>query len=918
MYKTLVYSPEVQIHIEGHDVSADVVSGNISLVVDGISSLSFVLSNRGLRYSNLFKRMDRIHVKMKRIGAWIPVFTGYLDVVPGLQLYPGTVQLKASCTLKVLKYTYWDPGLPESQKLLNQMDYDYWGNYGGGSGSSTGNPLVDAAADLASGQLGDLSDQAAQGAAMAIGGAVGGPAGAVVGALAGGMLSDAVKDIGDDVISGVADAATDAVEDPGDLGLEELMSDDSDSGLGVMLKNLLIQVGGWAEEEIKVQEFPKTFLAWVAANMPVDELNGIYTSSLETFREMFDFYKGSGGGTSSGGGGGLGDATFTDIGPPANGSAYSDDELAWIALNGGWKGEDAAMAVAIMKAESGGNPGASNHNTNGTMDKGLWQINDVHNSKLPGEDRYDPAVSTRLARMIYEESGNNFSAWSTVSYNSAYAQHMDAARAAVARGGTAPPGAKGGNSGGAGAAAKKANDATKSKGGGALGGTGALGAIGAPGGDNKDNKTKKAAEPYGMPNGTQIGYGAPGFPDWVYSMADQFGLQASTYPSHQEDNRIEAGYAPNPELKNRGIDWSGPVDKMQAFAEYLFSNAPSMPQLEQIIWCNPGTGQKIGWGGGTDQSGTGYYSAEWAGHQNHVHTRQSQSLDGSGSMAGVGAGGAGGGGGVSLLAQNLFTYMFDPSAFLDPNSGNFTGKYASINDEPIMNTVEALCTASLRSYRSAPDGKFLAFYPDYFGLDGTAPSLILEDIEMKDVRIDLNDASIATHVFTMGSENVYATTQDELGYLRSAGVVTIEDEWMFKRAVAGSYFPPETTDPMEFMQRYGIRPYKRTFKQIQQGDGKEAAMLVLGIKEFMDRWARQYQTRIELTFMPELFPGMRVELSGHDLVLYVVSVNHSFSYESGFTTTAEVMAPMKTDVTAAINAINEPPEKKDSENEEAK
>ncbi|WP_373202695.1 glycoside hydrolase family 25 protein [Mycobacterium marinum] len=124
---------------------------------------------------------------------------------------------------------------------------------------------------------------------------------------------------------------------------------------------------------------------------------------------------------------------------------------------------------------------------------------------------------------------------------------------------------------------------------------------------------------YGLPAGANITYGAPGFPDWVYQLGQAFGLKASTYPGHQESDRAEAGYAPNPQHLNRGIDWSGPVDNMQRFAEYLLS---IRGQLEQVIWQNPNTGQRIGVAGGQDVSQTGYYAGDYAGHRDHVHTRQ--------------------------------------------------------------------------------------------------------------------------------------------------------------------------------------------------------------------------------------------------------------------------------------------------------
>lgn len=137
--------------------------------------------------------------------------------------------------------------------------------------------------------------------------------------------------------------------------------------------------------------------------------------------------------------------------------------------------------------------------------------------------------------------------------------------------------------------------------------------------------------PYGLPPGTNTGgYGSSGkvFPPWVDAIEDIFGIKASTYKGHQESDRNEPGYAPNPNRENRGIDWTGPTENLQKFAEYL----ERIPQaLEQVIWQNPNTGRKTGIGGG--QINPGYYpQSTYDVHGGndpgniHVHTRQSASI----------------------------------------------------------------------------------------------------------------------------------------------------------------------------------------------------------------------------------------------------------------------------------------------------
>lgn len=126
---------------------------------------------------------------------------------------------------------------------------------------------------------------------------------------------------------------------------------------------------------------------------------------------------------------------------------------------------------------------------------------------------------------------------------------------------------------------------------------------------------------YGLPTGTNIFYGAAGFPKWVYDLAKVFNLKASTYPGHQENS--QKGFAPNPNRLNRGIDWVGTINDMQRFADYLLTVKHT---LEQVIWENPQTGRRVGVAGGDDVSTTGYYAADYAGHRDHVHTRQSQPI----------------------------------------------------------------------------------------------------------------------------------------------------------------------------------------------------------------------------------------------------------------------------------------------------
>ena len=85
-----------------------------------------------------------------------------------------------------------------------------------------------------------------------------------------------------------------------------------------------------------------------------------------------------------------------------------------LALNAGFKGQDATTATAIALAESSGDSAAINRNTN---DYGLMQINSSNLSGLgtTSSAMFDPAQNMAAAYQLYQGRGGNFTDW--VSYN---------------------------------------------------------------------------------------------------------------------------------------------------------------------------------------------------------------------------------------------------------------------------------------------------------------------------------------------------------------------------------------------------------------------------------------------------------------------------------------------------------------------
>lgn len=106
----------------------------------------------------------------------------------------------------------------------------------------------------------------------------------------------------------------------------------------------------------------------------------------------------------------------TPTGSPAKGT-HLYDIIGW---KKGFRDTDVRTAAAIALAESGGNARAKHHNTNGTDDIGLMQVNSVHlrpGGLLSGMDvtqLENPYVNVAAARKIRETQG--WRAWTT--YNS--------------------------------------------------------------------------------------------------------------------------------------------------------------------------------------------------------------------------------------------------------------------------------------------------------------------------------------------------------------------------------------------------------------------------------------------------------------------------------------------------------------------
>lgn len=236
---------------------------------------------------------------------------------------------------------------------------------------------------------------------------------------------------------------------------------------------------------------------------------------------------------------------------------------------------------------------------------------------------------------------------------------------------------------------------------------------------------------------------------------------------------------------------------------------------------------------------------------------------------------------AALAAKYAFPVSYIESHFQ-------TGARSLQNDIPVMDGVKQFCQASLRNYMSLPDGSFLAFYPDYFGAK-RKPYWWIPDIEIIDMRIQLNDHNLATHVYVTGDTFNRNDAIDEWDRILTRGVVTINDVALLG-AMMDPGNPSVPLNPEAFLNHYGARPIAEENPLIRN----HFYEFLMAWQRFMQLWATQFATSVDFTFQPEVMAGGLVGFKDHNLQMYVEEVEHTFAYdESGFNTTAILSAPSR-------------------------
>lgn len=294
-----------------------------------------------------------------------------------------------------------------------------------------------------------------------------------------------------------------------------------------------------------------------------------------------------------------------------------------------------------------------------------------------------------------------------------------------------------------------------------------------------------------------------------------------------------------------------------------------------------------------------------------------------------------GGGANSSSGSLASTAWFFASSFGDTMNAAasqlLVGERALANDEPVWNTVKDIFNSSMRTVMAGPDGTFMAWYPDYWGVSGNTPCLLLDDIELIDLKITQSDDTFVSHQFCAGvnTGGQYLTSSGQTSDMQWAltqGVVSIESNTaalssgvlndVGENAVSNEPSEllkkliniPEGEEwrftPRELYRRYGARPAKKQLQHVIEkpndsgtSGGTDAnpqyiLPFLYALYEFMRNWANQYQMSLQITWMPNIWPGMRVKVKSLGLSGYVTNVQHSGGPNAGqYSTSVTLVCP---------------------------
>jgi cell wall-associated NlpC family hydrolase len=255
----------------------------------------------------------------------------------------------------------------------------------------------------------------------------------------------------------------------------------------------------------------------------------------------------------------------------------------------------------------------------------------------------------------------------------------------------------------------------------------------------------------------------------------------------------------------------------------------------------------------------------------------------------------------SISLTNAYNTNFQSPNFNVTASVLQGNPQAFILDNPLMQDLQQIIGAGLRCFQSAPNGDFIAWFPDYFGVYGTQPALDISPVEIIDFEMYHDDTQLVTHVAVIGDTTGIGQQVSNVDQMVTQGIVSIQDVTTMQILFGQNTGRVKTLSANEqivnaFLNRYGIRPSVSQQSIIHS----HALEYIYALQTFMQSWVNQYIITLSLTFMPEIYPGMRISMTldnedgGVDnYQFYVSSVQHQGDRTGGFTTSVSLTAPIK-------------------------
>lgn len=825
---SFIYAPQIKVYIEtggnplGNrkvttlDVSDDLIKGQLTRRVDGVSDFQFSLLNPRRKYDQVFTPNDRITVLMKRV-TWLRVFTGYLNQVPLLTAWPRSVDLTASCSLKRLQYWYWDPESAYTQQMImNALS----------AASGTGKT--------------------------------------------------------------------------------------NDGGMTNVVLSVLKEVVGWPESKVHIARIPDDWFK--VAYKIAEQVDKTAQESDDLAQQFFQSLGGAGsvGGTT---GGEVADTTGMNGTYGGYNSAEQKSNAVKIYNAGRSMGatkNDQIIAIMTAMQESG-----LVNLTGGDRDSvGLFQQRPSQGWGTVAQCRDPTYASKKFFSALFNVPGRDkMPKWKACQavqrsgYPQAYAKHENPATAMV-------------------------NDMQKA------GGTSDVVTSGKPSAKATGTATNKQfiqvakdlvttypnipyTQKYG---GTQLA---------VISKNPPPGLDCSSFVQAVV-LRALGGLYNFPRTTTTQAPFCRKISAevaMKTPGALLFKGNPPY-HVEMSI----GDGKhavgahRTGTNASIQQTSTGYWT--FGGLVPRIDYGK----------LGMGDGDAGGGAvtdnpGESASDAVIYTDPYNTTPGYNANdpfdklfgdtawqpvasqkndtgyilSQSLTGIKSLLNDQPLLPYLKNLFSATMRSFCSAPNGDLISWFPDYYGLWGTSAKMVVQPIEVRDFSVTWDDSFFVTHQFVAttpqggAGQNALNLATGQVSSLVGAALdpLVVAQNLSYTRGIASidipalmyALFKIEATETAAadfakwIYQRFGARP---DFQQLPNLVGPSAQFFA-SIYYFMRQWAYQYNADVPLTFMPELYPGMLLQIPAFSFQGYVNSVTHSFQFgdDGYFNTSVNISAPAR-------------------------